>query len=357
VRERADALAADDAPAPPGDAPWEARRMEDRADKPLLVPPGHWSSALGVGFDYDRYSSNGTDSVTVSGTPQTETWSETDVRTVVAVPVTLRVGLLPGLEAWGRADYRAEGYYVASLVVDGVDYNYVRFVTNGPGGATVYRSNPTTAGLGDVHVGLRDQPWDGQPLLLGLELSLPTGVSRFESMLDFFNGVGTPAGNGEGVMRMRVSGDWGYEGLRSGLSFHASYEPSATETTDRPFFGISGFGAQNAVLGAEAELGGAYTFPWLVLERPGALVLGLMGRSVEADRWTWGGMDVSGFFSGSDLAEIAALGGLEFKRDDRLELSVTACQDLPRGLESRGKLAYTMDAMGDQVSISGQFLY
>jgi hypothetical protein len=48
---------------------------------------------------------------------------------------------------------------------------------------------------------------------------------------------------------------------------------------------------------------------------------------------------------------------LEFKRDDRLELSLIACQDLPRGFETRGKLAYTMDALGDQLSLSGQFLY
>jgi len=353
VRERSDALAHEEAPVPAGETPWD--KDKDREPRPLILPAGKWSTSVGAGFDFDRFITSGTYSVTYSA--QAQTWQETDVRTALVVPLTLRLGLLPGLEAWARAEYRAEDYYTASYVLNSVDYDYVRFVTQGPNGSLAYESNPTTSGLGDIHVGLRAQPWDGQPLVLGLEASLPTGVSRFKSMLDFYNGVGTAAGNGDGVLRLRLAADWGQAGLQSGLSFHASYMPSATETYTLPYLGTTWVVPQSAVLGAAVELGGAYTFPWQVVGRQGALALGVTGSSVEADRWTVDGFDMGGYFSGSNLGEIAALGGLEFKRDDRLELSLIACQDLPRGFETRGKLAYTMDALGDQLSLSGQFLY
>jgi hypothetical protein len=52
-----------------------------------------------------------------------------------------------------------------------------------------------------------------------------------------------------------------------------------------------------------------------------------------------------------------AASGMKLERDDQLELSLEAFQDLPRGFETGGRLAYTMEAFGDRWTISCQFLY
>ncbi|HTB33253.1 MAG TPA: hypothetical protein VK842_00175, partial [bacterium] len=140
------------------------------------------------------------------------------------------------------------------------------------------------------------------------------------------------------------------------LSFHGAFEPGATESYNTPFLGSPTL-PQTAELGSMWELGGAFTFPWAVMGYDGSLALGAQERSIQADRWTVMGFDADQFFSRGDLGEIAALSGLEFQRDDQLELSLCFYQDLVRGFRTEGKLAYTIQSMGDAFTVAGQINY
>jgi hypothetical protein len=341
--------------------PWNQRT--ERPLRPLITPPGKISTQLGLAFDLDRFITQGMDtnaSLGVSGTGtnpnQVVSWQRTDVRTIFGTPLTLRLGLAPCVEAWAQASYHAEDYFLSSYDIDGTVYQNYVFYRSGPGGQRTFISNPTSSGLADTLVGLRLQPVPVQPLVLGVQLSLPTGVSRFKSMIDAYNGPGTPAGTGEGVARMKADLDWGYKGLRSGLSFHGAVEPGASETYVAPFFGQPA-GNQTAELGSQWELGGAFTFPFTLMEHSGALAIGVAERSIQADSWTYNGTEVHSMFSEADLGQFAALGGLQFQRDDQLAITVDFFQDLAGGFETKGTLGYTLQSMGDAFSVAGQFSY
>ncbi|HXC64192.1 MAG TPA: hypothetical protein VNZ67_07525, partial [bacterium] len=342
--------------------PWNQRL--ERPLRPLLMPPGKLGTQLGVDFTYFRSIYSGNDrfgNLGLLGTgidPNKEVyWQRIDVRTIFAVPLTLRWGLAPGLELWGQAAYHAEDYFLALYRIDGDDFSFIQLVHVNKDGSFTVLSNPTSTGIGDIPVGLRFQPVASQPLLLGLSASLPSGTSRFKSFLDWFSGRGSPAGTGEGILRLKADVDYGWKGLRDGLAFHGSYSPGGTEQYNED----NGSGGppmhQVAVHGDAYELGGSWTWPWQVAGQSGSLALGLMGRSVQPDRWTTDGTDTGASLTPIERSQFAALTLLKFERDDQLEISLEAFQDLPGGLESSGKFSYSMETLGDQWSISGQLYY
>lgn len=362
VGERNAALADAGAPAPGGEAPWDKQR--ERAARPLILPPGQWRSRLGVGFDYRQFTNGGYDpfgSLGLIGTNITPTamvsWTRTDVRTAFNVPLSLSYGLFPGVEAWGQVSYRAEDYFVGDFKVNGQDFSYIQFEHVNSNGSIVTLSNPSSTGLGDSQVGVKAQPVPGQPLVLGISATLPSGISRFKSMLDWFAGRGSPAGTGDGIVRLTFGADWGYKGGPSGLSFHGAFSPGAAERY--ALDNASGGPLQDQVLthGDLVELGGAYTFPWVLVGRSGALALGLTGRSQAVDQWTTNGVSQAPLLPHVYHTAFEAASGLKFERDDQLEFSLEAFQDLPGGFETGGSLSYTLEAFGDRFTVAGQFLY
>jgi hypothetical protein len=343
--------------------PWE-KRLE-RALRPLIQPPGQLRTALGADFTYFRSIYNGDDvfsSLHLIGTGidpnKIVYWQRIDVRTIFSVPLTLRVGLLPGLEAFGQLSYHAEDYFIGQFTIDGQDFSYISFVHWNPNTMQYdVLSNPSSTGVGDTPVGLRYQPMEAQPLVLAAQLSLPTGVSRFKSFLDWSSGRGTPAGTGEGITRLKVSADYGWKGLRSGQAFNLGYSPGGTEQYDED--DGSGGPVQHQVVthGDLYEAGGSWTWPWQLAGQSGSMALGVEGRSIEAARWTTDGVDATPQLSPTQRSSIAAITQLKFERDDQLEFSLQAFQDLPGGFETSGRITYAMESFGDQWSLSGQFYY
>jgi hypothetical protein len=283
-------------------------------------------------------------------------WRRVDTRTVFAVPLTLRWGFLPGFEVWGQASYHAEDVTINEYVIDGQSFDYIRYVRF-VDGQIVYLPDPSSAGFGDSKAGVRVQPFNLSPLILGAQALIPTGLSRFKSYLDWNTGRAFPAGTGEGVLRMTFSADFGYPGQRPGLSFHGAYSPGVTERLRHEFFGAD----YDHVLskGDRFELGGGYTFPWALRGRDGSLVLGAQFSSTQASHWTINGIDVvqTVYPSPIDQARLTAHMQTRFVRDDAMELSLQAFQDLPGGFRTGGKFAYVSEVYGDAFRLSGQFYY
>jgi hypothetical protein len=343
--------------------PWEKR--EERALRPLLVAPGKIRTELGADFTYFRSIYNGNDlfgSLGLIGTgidPNKEVyWQRIDVRTIFSVPLTVRLGLLPGIEGYAQAAYHAEDYFIGLFRIDGQDFSYIQFVHwNDTTMQYDVLSNPSSTGIGDIPIGLRIQPIESQPLVLTAQLTLPTGQSRFKAYLDWFSGRGTPAGTGEGITRLKVALDYGWKGLRSGVAFNAGFSPGGTEQYNEDDGSGGPVVHQVVTHGDIYQLGGDWTWPWQLEGQSGSMALGIEGRSITAAKWTSDGVDQVQFLDPTDRSAIAALTQLKFERDDQLEFSLEAFQDLPGGFETSGKLSYAMESFGDQWAISGQFYY
>ena len=342
-----------------GQKPWDKRK--DRDQRPLLAPPGAIRSALGLSFELERAMASGNDLFGIThlvgtGIPDNKqvNWKHSAVRTRFIVPLTLAYGVLPGVEAWAEASYHAEDYYLESYTIDGESFDYIKYV-RWSGTQWIELSNPTSAGLGDVRAGARLQPIPSQPLVLGLGAAFPTGTSRMRSLLDWRAGRGSPAGTGDGVIRLRGDLEYGWKGKRSGISFHGAFSPGTLESFKDTTNGITT--SQVVTRGDLIEIGGDYTLPWKVVSQGGALMLGAVGRSISADRWTQDGVDLAPYYNKIDRLDLTALTGLKFSRDDQLEVHVEAVQDLPRGFEVQGKLAYTTEAFGEKYAVSGTFVY
>jgi hypothetical protein len=342
--------------------PWEKR--EERDQRPLLAPPGKLRTQLGADFTYFRSIYNGNDlfgNLGLLGTgidPNKEVyWQRIDVRTMFTVPLTLHWGLAQGLEVWGQAAYHAEDYFLSLYTIDGQDFSYIQLVHVNEDGSLTVLSNPTSTGIGDIPLGIRYQPVMDQPLVIGLSVTFPTGISRFKSFLDWYSGRGSPVGTGDGIVRTKLDIDYGWKGLRSGLAFHGAYSPGGTEQYNEDDGSGGPVMNQVAVHGDAYELGGTCTWPWRVAGQSGSMALGIQGRSVEADRWTTDGFDEGSQMDPIDRSQFAALTLMKFERDDQLEFSLEAFQDLPGGFQTSGKVSYAMESFGDQWAISGQFYY
>jgi hypothetical protein len=345
----------------PVDQPWQ--HAIPQADRPLLTPFKGIRSEVGVDFDYIRSIRQGQalfGQLGLIGTgidPNKQvSWERVDLRTIFSVPLTLRWGFMPGFEAWAQASYHAEDVSLKSYVIDGSNYDYIRPVAYVDGN-WVYLSDPTSAGLADSKAGVRIQLFEKTPLIVGAEASIPTGISRFKSFLDWNEGRQFPAGTGEGVMRMRFGADFGYKGLRPGLSFEGAYSPGVTERLRHSFFGND----YDHVLtkGDRVELGGAYTFPWTLRAKDGSLVVGALFSSTGASRWTINGVDVvqAVYPDAWEQSRLVAHINTRFVRDDAMELYLQAFQDLPGGLRTGGRVSYLSQVQGDAIRLSGQFYY
>jgi hypothetical protein len=282
-------------------------------------------------------------------------WLRVDMRTVFTAPLTLRWGVLPGFEAWGRAAYHAEDLSVDAYEIDGQSFGFVVPVRVNDNGELIELSNPSSAGVGDLQAGLRVQPLPDLPLLIGARASLPTGTSRFASYLNWNAARGTPAGTGDGVLRMEFEAALGEPGAQPGLSLRGAFSPGTTERLRAPFFGAD----FDHVLtrGDRFELGGAYSFPWRLDGRDGAVMLGLALRSIDPARWRIEGVEIAPFMSPIEQSRFNAHTQTRFVRDDQLELSIEALQDLPGGIRTGGRLSYAHGVQGDALSLSGQFFY
>jgi hypothetical protein len=341
-----------------------------QAEQPLITPLGTLRSELGLDFAYRRSIRSGFDrfdTLRLSGTAIPDDkmvhWSRTDVRTEVSVPLTLRWGLFPGMEVWAEGSYRAEDMWLDQFVVDGANFGHIRFTTTDQNGKQVYLSNPTSAGFGDTRVGLRLQPYGGLPMVLGVVAELPTGRSRFKSMLDWFDAQGSPAGTGLGATRVGAEFNWGASGRQPGLAFFGAYRPAFTERIRSAAFSEALVGGRMelehvVVHGSELSLGGTYTFPWMLLTRPGAASLGIAVQSIGAATWTALGNDLpTQLFSPADLSHLAAHAQIKFIRDDQIEFGLTLWQDLPSGFRAGGRLSYSLGVQGDALRLGGLFYY
>jgi hypothetical protein len=364
VQAKVDPYATEDArPKPPQDeAPWDDRSA--LSTRSLLQAPKTWRTALGASFEVNRFMSKGKDPFSytrllLSGSPyqqdQVVTWKRTDVRTRLRVPLTLKVGLFEGLEGWAEVAYHAEDVSIGEYSIDGTNYDYIRFVNFRADGSLFYLSNPTSAGFGDSQAGLRLQPLPSVPLVLGAQVTVPTGVSRLRAMFDREAGRDSPAGTGDGVVRMGLRVDYGWRGLRPGLSAFGEYSLGVTEA----FNETSGAVVDKVVLnrGNVARAGVGITIPWNVLRRDGAVVLEAIGRSEDASRYTIDGIDRAPYYSKIDRPFLQAQTGIQFYRDDSLELAVDAMQTLPGGFETGGRLSYRSGLLGDQLAVSGRLVY
>lgn len=360
---KADPYAGDDDRPQPKDAPWE--HMSKLSKRPLLQPPLTWRTSISVSYDLYRYMSKGKDPFSYTGLifsgtqpyaqDQIVTWKRTDVRTQVRVPLKIRVGLFSGLEAWAEGAYEDDDVSVGEYNIDGTNYDFIRLISFRPDGSLFFLSNPSSSSLSDSQLGVRLQPLDSLPLVLGAQATVPTGISRLKASVDRSAGAGSPAGTGEGVVRMALRVNYGWRGLRPGLSGFAEYSPGVTER----FTYDLGFGIEHYALtrGDLTRAGVAMTIPWNVLNRDGAVVLEASGRSENASRYTIDGIDVAPFYSRIERPFLSAQTGIQFSRDDSLELAVDALQDLPGGFETGGRLAYRSGLLGDQFSLSGRLVY
>jgi hypothetical protein len=354
-----DPYADDDAKTDQGQTnPWD--KTPERLDRPLILKPGKWSTSLGIDFSYTRsiYSGNDTASnlpILLSGVdPNSKVnWQETQVRTIFEVPLEAHVGIFPSVEAWARGSFNSENAFTSAFSENGRSADSFRRVDSN--GVTL--AYPNSVSAGDTWLGVRLQPLDSSPFVLGLSGSIPTGISRMQSYLEAsYSTNDSPAGTGEGVTRLKLDLDYGWRGIREGVSLHAGYMPSALETFTRHDLG---FQENHAIThGEEGEAGVGYTIPWVLASHDGALILGGLVRSVAPVRWQINGQDVA-FDSNQkvDRGRVAAWGGLKFIQDNQLELSVEAQQLLPGGFRTGGKLSYTMESDGDSFGISGQLYY
>jgi hypothetical protein len=351
----------DQAPEPSGPAPWDQRLP--RMSRPLLTPPGKLHTSFGASFEVIRSFSSGTElfsKIGLLGTdiPPNEVvqWQRIDIHTIFRAPLRAEWGLFPGIELWAEGAYNAEDVTVNKYEIDGQDFDYIvpiRVVN----GKIVELSDPSSVSLGDTQLGARFQPLPAQPWVLGLQATAPTGISRFQSYLRWNDGDAFAAGTGDGVQRFLASLAWGWRGLRPGVSFRASYSPSAEEHIDDvpPQTGQT---VHHVVThGDVTEAGVDYTVPWRVGGRDGALIFGALGRSVRASRWTADGVDMSSSLDPAIAGRLAAQTGVRFVDEDQLELGVEAAQDLPGGFETGGRLAYTTGLFGDSLQVSGRLSY
>jgi hypothetical protein len=343
-----------------GPAPWDLRSA--RRDRPLLVPPGKIRTSFGAGYEVIRSIYSGHEpfaNLRLYGTDIPDTrvvnWKRVDMHTRFRAPLRAEAGLLPGVELWAEGAYQAEDVTLNTYEIDGENFNYIRPVRIEPDGTLFYYPDPSSVSAGDTLLGARVQPLPTQPLVLLLQATLPTGLSHFKSYLDWEDGVAFQAGTGDGVFRLGAGATWGWRGLRPGPSFRIFYSPGTTErvTEKTPFIDFD----HVVNRGDLSEAAFDYTIPWRVAGRDGAILFGAVGRSIGAARWTVNGVDVSPFFGPLDRGRLAAHAGLKFNRDDQLELGVEAMQDLPGGFETGGRLAYTTNAFGDQLQISGRLVY
>ena len=362
---KADPYAEEDRrPRAQGPSAWQI--LSPRRERPLLTQPGKAHASLGAGYEVIRSFSSNTEpfgdlGLYGTGIPYSQVvhWERIDMHTVFSATLKAEWGLLPGIELWGQGAYDAEDITTNEYKIDGQDFKNIAPIRFRPDGTIVYLSDPSSATFGDTILGAKAQPLPAQPLLLGLQLTLPTGVSRFQSYLDWDNGFAYAAGTGDGVQRLKVDFAWGWRGLRPGVSFQGSYSPGATEKTDAPLdsLGVTETLQQVVTYGDVSELGVGYTIPWTVEGRDGALVFGALGRSIRASRWTANGIDLSPYLDKATLGRLAVQTGIRFEDEDQLELGVEALQDLPGGFETGGRIAYTTGLFGDSLQISGRLVY
>lgn len=339
-------------PVRPGQEPW---MKPAEAEGPLIAPTGRWASEWGLSFELHRSIRRGRFNAPVPGlSAGPGEWERVDLRSVLGAPLTLRYGLLPGFEAWARTSYQAEDVASRSFSLNGQELPGLREFGMVNGQWTELR-DPTSTGLGDLDLGLRIQPMESLPLLLGAMARLPTGASRFRAYLDWSVGRGYPAGTGEGVQRMEFSARLGRPGRRNGAAFHAAFSPAAVERVNHDLFGTPL--DQVLVHGDRFELGGTYTLPWRVAGLPGALVPGITFRSVSPARWTAQGLVAHELFDPVEQARLSAHLMQRFVRDDQLELSLEAGQNLPYGVRTGGRVAYVHGVYGDSLRLSGLFYY
>lgn len=335
-------------------------RLQDK-DLPLLTPQGSWRTELGLGYDFKRSIRSGTSTYGalgytdgVSASNQAVQWVRIDVRTVFTVPLTVRWGFLPGFEAWAQGSYQAENVFIDTFQVGSSIFHHLRYFGYS-NGHSYSVTEPNSAAFGDSKLGVRVQPFDRLPLLIGASATLPTGLSRFKSFLEWEEGLSDAAGTGGGAARMAFEAAYGDPGQRKGPSFHASLSPGVTERIREPWLGIP---LDHVLIrGDEVEVGGDYSFPWSVNGRHGAMLLGCAVRSIGAARWTVQGIDMTKFYSPDDLGALIAHLDAKFVRDDQIELSVQVIQSVGAGLRTGGRLAYVSGVQGDAFRVSGQFYY
>lgn len=327
----------------------------------LVTPFGRWRSEVGLEFDFKRSIRQGkgefwTLGLLGTGIPweQVVDWERIDTRSIFSVPLTLRFGLMPGFEAWARARYSAEDVHTGAYIIDGYNFDFItpiRIVD----GEIIELPDPSSAGIGDAQAGVRIQPFEKVPLVLGAGASIPTGYSRFRAYLDWNSGRKFPAGLGQGVSRMDFSAEWGRATRARGLAFRAAYSPGVSERVRAPFFDVEY--DQRLDHGDRFEVGGSFTQPWRLRGLNGSIAPGITFRSISPSRWVIDGTDMYPLFSPIQQSRIVAHMDTRFVRDDQLELSVEALQDLPSGFRAGGRVSYVAGVQGDALRLSGQFYY
>jgi hypothetical protein len=370
VTAKADPYADENKPQPPvaeKDAPWN--RSTPRQTRPLLPEAGRWLTTLGIEVDLMHSTAKGRDLFSIHGLGGTGidpnkfvTWKRSDSRTRVRVPLRAERGLFTGLSAGLEGSYQAEDVYISQYLIDGQSFDYITYVRYLPDGSYQTLPNATSSTFGDTKAFARLQPVPSQPLVLTAQATFPTGRSRFAAYRDWLAFRDFAAGTGEGVQRLQGRVDWGWRGLRQGLSLHAAYSPSATENFTESFhndFYNFDYSFKHVVVrGARTEAGMGYTIPWNLRTLDGAIVLGAAMLSTDGDRWTINGTDMAPFYAaGPDQAELDAHAGIKFQRDDQLELSVDALQSLPGGFETGGRFSYSSSLTRERYSLSGRLVY
>ncbi len=335
------------------------------AFSPLLTPAGKLRTRLGLHFDFQRYIRTGRDAfskLSLYGTgidpAKVVNYNRIDVRTIFRVPLRASYGVGEGLEVWVEGAYHAEDVYIDDYYIDEQNFDFIRRIKFDSQGNVLYLSNPSATGIGDINFGVRTRLSPDVPLIVGLQGSYPSGVSRFKAAIDtfLFNEI-NQTGTGEGVSRFMLAVNYGEKATRSGLSLEASFKPSSLERHVKkdPLFGD----IENVLSrGEELALGGGYTFPWKAGGKSGALVIGLVGRTVAAARWTVNGVDlIKNSYHPVRQNNYSANMDARFVRDDQLEISAELFQALASGLETGGRVYYRMQVFGDTLGIAGTFFY
>lgn len=343
------------APSPtPAPTPFDQAPLRDLTSS--ITPFHQWRTRLGVGFSLQRVVSQGYD--TIQNMPWIpsdyssynlnvkHTWQEFDMRTTVRVPLEVSYGVLPGLEAGVLVAFDSEFAKLEQGVLDGKDYGDTISTP-----LTVPSYN--TSGLGDTHLFVASQLFKGTPFVLGLDLSLPTGTSRFKSFVDAEFSGGDQAGNGQGVPRLQASFLWGPKGLRRGLYAQGSFSPGATENVTVDLAGLSL--RNQAVYGDVVTLGGGYTLPW---SATGAAMLGATARHIQAGQWSINGVNFGPYLDRQvSQGLVENYGGLNLYDENELEFYLEVRQRLNGWLGTEGKLYFQNNSDGYTLGIGGGFAY
>jgi hypothetical protein len=272
-------------------------------------------------------------------------WEMTVSRSSFSVPLELAYGLFPGVETGVVVAYESENAKDERATVSGHDYNTVI------GGTNLY-----TQGLGDALGFVRVQPIEETPLLLGLQVSMPTGKSRFKGFIKEYYFKEGEAGNGLGVPRLRLEGQWGWKGVRQGLHLQGAYQPSVTENVDIKDPDTGEVLKHQAVHGDVTEIGLGFTFPWSNIY-DGWAVAGILGRNIKAGRWQTNEVTRGERWSQNSRGDVLNFGGLAIDEDNQLELSLEAGQGLSKFVSTQGRVFFRTSASGYGFGIGGGLAY